>query len=71
MLKDAGNVQTAPCPQIFLMDTQFGIPRSAHGRENEPTDFYTAQRHCPLVSKWWFSFAERWFKKCDDHKSKR
>jgi hypothetical protein len=24
------------------------------------------------VSKWWFSFAGRWFKKrCDDHKSKR
>ena len=59
-------------PARLLMDTRFGIPRSAHGSEYEPTDFCAGLRHCPLVSKQRFSFAGRWFKECcDDHKSKR
>jgi hypothetical protein len=45
-----------------LMETLLGTPRSAHGSEYKPADFYAGLRHCPFVSKWWFSFAVPGFK---------
>jgi len=61
MLKDAVGPDSATAA-YRLMETLLGTPRSAHGSEYKPADFYAGLRHCPLVSKRWFSFATRWFK---------
>jgi hypothetical protein len=59
VLKDAVGPDSA-IPAHRLMETRLGRPRSDDRSECQPANFYAELRHCPLVSRSWFSFAGCW-----------